>query len=669
MTTTITREPSAPKQPGEDDAALLPGAAGRERSVRWPRPETALLAFALLWTLAAKLVIVVGQEAQSVPVALTVAVLPDLVFFASALLVFALLHTLGVPRLVARLTLIAAAVILGWSVANAAWLLATSVQLQPGVIGVLMQDPSEFWPIVQEHLIRRPIYSVPLLLTIGAAATWFAWRLVRIRPVRGGRGLHLRSAGVAGVVVLVATFGVWLGERGGTVAYSGQVIGFSSHWYAINDGLGLRHGVMDVTGVTRVLARAGERDVTLPDGPGAPRPNVVVILLESVSHRVTSLAPDGPATTPYFARLAGEGVEFVETRVPVAQTSKAFWSSFTGVLPDLSPDYVESVPVDEPYESLASILGAVGYRSAFFQMSRGSFECAPGMFANLGFDWAWFRENLNDESAYLGYMNGDDLRMIGPMFEWVDEADGPFLLGMITSVAHDPYELPADFPEPPAEDRYERYLQAVRHGDMVIEAVCAGLEVRGRLDDTVLCIIGDHGDGFRPESKRGRWAPYEEVIRVPWVVRWPGHVEAGRRVEWPCSQLDVTPTILALLGADISAAGFDGCDALTALEGTRRQFFSTWYEDAPIGYVEGDRKLVYWPYTDTLFEYDLASDPGERERRTVEGAAKEEAVAAMRTWLSGSRVTVPARRFAESTEYRHWRTFSSGRSAWAYYVP
>ena len=47
-------------------------------------------------------------------------------------------------------------------------------------------------------------------------------------------------------------------------------------------------------------------------------------------------------------------------------------------------------------ESLATILGRHGYRSGFFEMSRGPWEGAPGLFANLGFDLGWFRENLQD---------------------------------------------------------------------------------------------------------------------------------------------------------------------------------------------------------------------------------------------------------------------------------
>ena len=109
---------------------------------------------------------------------------------------------------------------------------------------------------------------------------------------------------------------------------------------------------------------------------------------------------------------------------------------------------------------------AIAARS--FQMATGAFEGTPALIANLGFDHAWFRENLKDESANLGYMSGDDFRMLEPMFEWVDGGAGggePFLLTMITSISHDPYELPDWYANEADDDPYRRYLQTVRLGD------------------------------------------------------------------------------------------------------------------------------------------------------------------------------------------------------------
>ncbi len=211
--------------------------------------------------------------------------------------------------------------------------------------------------------------------------------------------------------------------------------------------------------------------------------------------------------------------------------------------------------------------------------------------------------------------------MIDPAMQWANRKDQPLLLMMITSVADDPFELPAWYGQSTG-DPYEDYLQAVRYTDDFVREVDTRLRAHGIADNTILCVLGDHGESFRADSRRGRWVPYEEVIRIPWVLRWPGHVEAGRRIDWPCSQMDVTPTLLTLLGFDLSRAGYDGRDALTPASTDRRLYFSSWFDQSPLGFVQGNRKVVYWPYLDQVGEYDLQADPDERKLRPLEGEKK-----------------------------------------------
>lgn len=258
--------------------------------------------------------------------------------------------------------------------------------------------------------------------------------------------------------------------------------------------------------------------------------------------------------------------------------------------------------------------------------------------------------------------------MIDPAMEWADRKDQPFLLMMITSVAHDPFELPAWYGESTG-NRFEDYLRAVRYTDDFVREVDARLRQRGIADYTILCVLGDHGESFRADARRGRWVPYEEVIRIPWVLRWPGHVEAGRRVDWPASQMDVAPTLLALLGFDLSQAGYDGRDALTPAPPDRRLYFSSWFDQSPLGFVQGNRKVVYWPYLDQVGEYDLKADPGELKLNLPEGEKRDAAIANVNQWRMDSRMFFDARRFRERVVFDHWHLFASGRSALAYYEP
>lgn len=631
-----------------------------------PRPETAVLLVSTVLTVMVKFLAVRKYEPNDLLSAWTAVVASDVAFFLMAVAAFRLLYALWPRPAVARATLLIAALLLVWSVLNGAWLLATGVQLHAGIVAVLLRHPREFYPVVRPW-IGRTRGGLKALVAAAAMATalWLMGREIWPRAAAAARRQHLLWAGAA---VLVAIACALVPRRLPAVGMGslGPVLSYSSHGQAIQ--YVVRAASPTESPQRRHVPRVGEQRVQFCDVPRAERPNVIVLLLESISYEAAGLSDLEHPRMSHLARLRAEGIEFAQTRVPVSQTGKAFWATLSGMTPEIASDYTEAVLVDQPYEGLPSLLRQVGYRSAFFQMARGSFECAPGVFANFAFDWAWFRENLEDAGAHVGYLSGDDFRMLDPALAWATADERPFFLMMITSVSHDPYEVPAWFAEPAQAD-YERYLQCVDYTDAFLAELQTRLERRGLAERTLLCVLGDHGESFRPEARHTRWVSYDEVLRIPWVVRWPGHVPAGQRYTWPCSQLDVTPTLLSLLGADLSAASFDGRNALVRPDASRRLYFSAWFEGSPSGYVEEDVKWLYWPDDGRVFRIDLHEDPCETSPQEVTGVQRAEVVAAVNRWERESRLVFPPSRFRERFLFDHWSAFCSGRYARAYYVP
>ncbi|MHC4948335.1 MAG: hypothetical protein ACYTG1_08745, partial [Planctomycetota bacterium] len=106
------------------------------------------------------------------------------------------------------------------------------------------------------------------------------------------------------------------------------------------------------------------------------------------------------------------------------------------------------------------------------------------------------------------------------------------------------------------------------------------------------------------------------------------------------------------------------------LDPTRRLHFAAWYPDSPRGYVEGDRKVVHWPYNDTLFEYDLAADPDEDAPVTIEDPARRDReVEAIERWRGASHFYIPATRVRQRFLYDDWHAFSQGRYVRSYFEP
>ncbi len=615
-----------------------------------------------------KLVIIARQRPESGFAEGMAAVLPDIFFFVAVALVIRLLYILKPSVAVARCALVMATAVSVWSVCNMGWLMRSGVQLQPGLVVVLFRDFKEVLPVVASQFVTHLIPAILLLMLVFAAVAFFVWRLCHPLQVVHVRFLHVRWAAVKLFIVLLLLLIQPILESRADSNMTTEVLDFSSHWRALVASTAGLYEDEPVKIVTRNIQRAGQRQVTLPDCASSDLPNIVLVLLESVSHCTTSLGDGEPDVTPFLAQLSDEGVEFRLTRVPVSHTTKAYWAALTSTTPVIEADYVEAIPVKEPYEGLATLLGRVGYRSGFFMMSKGSFECAPGFFNNLGFDHVWFREDLNDASANLGYLSGDDFRLIEPAAEWIEESEEPYFLMVMTSVSHDPYNVPEWFDEP-RDKLYDKYLQSLSYTDCFVEELSDKLKELDSDDNTIFCVMGDHGTSFRSQTNVARWYPYEEVLRVPWVLRWPGHVEAGLDIDWPCSQLDFAPTILNLVGYDVSEAGFEGKDAFTPSDPDRRLYFSSWYSNSPIGYVEGNRKVVYWPYIDKVFEYDLAGDY--RERNAVETTAHETMLIKedLLEWQGRSRIEIDPDRRAQHFLYSRWQVFSDGRSAWANYIP
>lgn len=640
------------------------------RRFRWrrrPAPEQLLLGLALFCTVGAKVLFLHREGlAQEWRIGL-LASLPDFVFFSTIWLGLCLAY-LSLPYgVVARVGLLASLAVLLWSVANGSWLLNARAQLCPGVFAVLLGNFLEFWPAVWTHLRENADVAIPIVLGVGLAASWVTWRILcprRRREHVARLRRRARRAAIAWIVLIVAFVAL---SPVATGNFHRLTLSYSCHWQSIIDvARSIQPRVPSVE--PRIIATAGERQVSVPPDHARPEPNIVVLLLESISHHATSLGDSDRETTPTLVALAESGIEIGPMRVPVSQTSKAYWAAFTGTWPDAEPDFVEAALVEKPYESLATILRRVGYRTGFFAMSKGSFKAAPATMANLGFDWAWYRENLGDESAYIGYLAGDDMRMIDPALDWAESESAPFLLTMLTSVTHDPYKVPGSF-ESAAATRFERYLQTVRYTDLFVGRVVESLKSRGMWENTLLCVLGDHGQSFRNHDRVGRITPYEEVVRVPWIMVWPGHEWDQQFASLPCSQIDVTPTLLRLLGFGIEKAGFDGVDALAPRLGDRPCYFSSWYAGSPMGFTLGQKKYVYWPSIEKLFEYDLAVDPEERRPLAVQPSASASLIESILEWRRQARIDVSPDLQSTGVIYDHWQIETEGRHSTAVFVP
>jgi len=290
----------------------------------------------------------------------------------------------------------------------------------------------------------------------------------------------------------------------------------------------------------------------------------------------------------------------------------------TGRYPSVSQDYIEAAAANHPYQSIVTILeNSFGYKTAFFQSAEGTFEARPGLVHNLGFDKFFSRENIADTNSYLGYLAADEFTLIDPICKWIEQSENPFLLTVLGSSTHDPYEIPQWYLSDKAaelaelKDPLQRYRMLIAYTDAFLEELYNKISEAAGNRKLIFCVIGDHGEAFGQHDRYGHArVPYEEATKIFWIMSGD-NVKRGRKINLPTSSLDVTPTLLDIMGFDISKGTFDGVNAAGRISPNRKIYFSTWMDNGPTGYISGQKKLIYDPTNELVIKFNLSQDPAE----------------------------------------------------------
>lgn len=140
------------------------------------------------------------------------------------------------------------------------------------------------------------------------------------------------------------------------------------------------------------------------------------------------------------------------------------------------------------------------------------------------------------------------------------------------------------------------YYTAVAYLDRKVGEVLTALRESGRDRDTVVIYLGDHGYNLGHHGRFEKHCFYEQAVRAPLIVRWPGRVKPGRTVRGLAEFVDLFPTICE--AADIAPPmGLHGRSLMPLLEGKtdrgRDSVVSVYFENEE-AMIRTDRwKLIY----------------------------------------------------------------------------
>lgn len=278
----------------------------------------------------------------------------------------------------------------------------------------------------------------------------------------------------------------------------------------------------------------------------ADRPNIVLIGSEDISPNLGCYG-DPDAITPNLDRLAGQGARFTRcfTHAPVCAPSRS--GLITGVYPTtLGTLHMRSKLTKTP-PMFVDYLRQAGYFVAWPGKTDFNFDLPKG-WVDTTANWTNNPDLLPKDRPWFAYINFTVTHESQARATAARYAKNTARLKPGEKRDRSKVKLPPYYPDTPAvRECVGKYHDNITALDYLVGDVLKLLDERKWADNTLVIFFGDHGWGL-PRGKR--W-PYDSGTRVPFLVRWPGHIKPGTvRDDLTCF-LDIAPAVLTVAGAKV----------------------------------------------------------------------------------------------------------------------
>ncbi|NOZ19779.1 MAG: sulfatase [Planctomycetes bacterium] len=331
----------------------------------------------------------------------------------------------------------------------------------------------------------------------------------------------------------------------------------------------------------------------------AKPPNILFVFGDQHRGQDLRCMGNSDVITPNFDRLAEGGSLFTNAISNCPLCVPARGSLITGRHPLSHKAVSNDLPLSTDEVGIAELLKPLGYRTGYIGkwhldgVPRDKFT-PPGK-RRFGFDYwaAWechhnyFKGRYHRDTPEVHHIEGYE-----PDFQtdlairFMEENRGdPFCLFLSWGPPHAPYQLVPDKYKamydpskialrPNAKDPDRQvladYYAAITALDWNMGRMMEALDRLGIAEDTLVVYSSDHGDMLWSQGTTKKEQPWEESVLIPFIIRWPGRIPAGRRADTLLSIVDMPPTLLGLAGADVPER-MEGADLSKGVVGDKME--------------------------------------------------------------------------------------------------
>lgn len=332
-------------------------------------------------------------------------------------------------------------------------------------------------------------------------------------------------------------------------------------------------------------------------------PNIIIILVESLSHEYLQIERNGKSITPFLNELKQKSYYFdnfysqgTHTNQGIVSSLYSFPAIFDKHLLKLididkisknilfiTQDEFQQKGIDPPiYQGLPQNLKEYDYKNFFFLTHHSRFDNIGTFLQSNGFDTVFSEENYPQNEIVNGWGISDSFLFkyaLGQFNDYKLSSNNPFLGVILTISNHPPIYYPKDFESvSPNDDE-----RAIAYNDKCIQEFIDQASKETWFDNTIFLILGDHGKIIGKN-------PFDMPLslnHIPLIMYSPLFKDNPKKISQPTGQIDIYPTVMKLMGLPQKYNSF----GIDILNNDREYIYFT--SDDKVGTVNEEYLYVY----------------------------------------------------------------------------
>lgn len=287
------------------------------------------------------------------------------------------------------------------------------------------------------------------------------------------------------------------------------------------------------------------------DNPGTERHlNIFLVMVESLSADFLGTFGNADNLTPNLDRLADQSMLFTNLYATGTRTTRGLEAVTLSIPPTPGRSIVKRIGHETNLWSIGNVLKQKGYDVEFIYGGRGYFENMNAFFAGNGYGIIDQSSTPDEEMGFTNAWGMADDDLYNQAIKAADaayKAEKPFFFHLMTTTNHRPYTYPDGRVDIPSGSGRPG---AVKYTDWAIGQLIEKARQKPWFEDTLFVFLADHTSG-----SAGKVALPVPKYHIPMLIYSPAHV-AAQKVDALSSQIDVAPTLLAMLNMDYESAFF-----------------------------------------------------------------------------------------------------------------